>query len=204
MALPPCVEARVVEFDLGVRAALHELKLHERIHAGRPISRAPRLNNALVGYYLYVSPDYQSAEHRKGTAGFAVNLRRCSGEGSELVGVEKRLVDALRAYIEFNHLVQGCAPAVRIRIRHCRRRLLRHVLGARGLHTQSPDREGSAQDKLPPRPYIERPRRFFSQVHHGLAASSIREAILLYRESAFMEARPQNMFKIIFGLACDD
>src|ERR1700722_18287771 len=100
-------EPRMVENDLRIRAARHEFESHERVHSGRPIAGSPSLNNALVGNELDVAPTDQASEERKRATGAALNLCRCTREGSELLGIQKRFVDAPGTHIEIDLLMQG-------------------------------------------------------------------------------------------------
>ena len=70
---------------------------------------APRLHDPLVWDQLDISSDDLSSEQGKGSPRFGVDLGRRTRECRELLCIQKHLIDALRAGLKLDILVQGCA-----------------------------------------------------------------------------------------------
>ncbi len=73
---------------------------------------APRLHDPLVRDQLDVAAGDQSSEQRKCSACFRVDLGRPASECSELFCIQKRIIDALRASLYIDILMQGCARLI--------------------------------------------------------------------------------------------
>src|SRR6266700_8060749 len=98
-------ESRMVEEELGIVALPLQLEADDRIDALRPGAGAPSLDDALVGHQLDIASRDHSAETRKGASRGPIDLGWCVGEFAELLGIEQRVEDALRAGIEDDLLV---------------------------------------------------------------------------------------------------
>src|SRR5271170_1879026 len=96
----------------------------DRVDAGIPMRRTPRLHDSLVGDQFDASPFNLSAKGSESSARFRVDLGRHAGEGSELLRVQENLIDALRARLEINLLVKRRAHLVC----RCARRFLHGLL----------------------------------------------------------------------------
>jgi hypothetical protein len=92
------------------------------------------LDNSLVGDKFNVAPVNQASKERKGATDIAVNLRWGTGEGSELLGIQECLVDALATRVKIDHLMQGRPPTFRTGCCGCGCGLLSLVLSVRVLY----------------------------------------------------------------------
>src|SRR5579864_9281737 len=112
-------KARMVEYDLGPGALLHELELRNRIDARSPAARSPRLHDSLVRHKFDVPSRDVAAEERERASHFTTDLRGLASQVHglqdstelydlvELLGVGERIIDALPARFETSFLVNG-------------------------------------------------------------------------------------------------
>src|ERR1700733_12737780 len=77
-----------------------EHKRSNGIDAGIPMSRPPGLHDSLARNQLDIPSDDLASEHGKSSARFRVDLRRHTGECSELLCIQKHLIDALRPRLQ--------------------------------------------------------------------------------------------------------
>src|SRR5208282_1820186 len=112
-------KARMVKYDPGPGALLHDFKLRDRVHTRSPAAGSPSLHNSLVRHKFDVSSGDVPAEERERASHFATDLRRLVSQVHglhdsaelydlvELLGVGKRFVDAVPARFENRLLVNG-------------------------------------------------------------------------------------------------
>src|SRR5712672_2724204 len=91
---------------MRLRTLLPQLEFHNRIDSLRPHLDAPCLDNALIRQKLNISPRNYPAKTRKGAARIAADLgRRAAAEFAELLGVQERVIYALRTCLEYDFLL---------------------------------------------------------------------------------------------------
>src|SRR5215471_21160788 len=98
-------KSRMVEGQLGIGPLRVELEPNDRIDPLRPISGAPRLDDALIWNQFHISPRDHAVETGEGTACLGRDSgRRTAGELAEPLCIEQRLVDALWVGLEDHFL----------------------------------------------------------------------------------------------------
>jgi len=96
----------MVHDQARLRTLLPQLEFHNRIESLRPHGNAPRLDNAVIGQKLNVSPRDYSTETRKSAARIAADLRRrTTGEFAELLGIQERVINTLGTRLEDDFLL---------------------------------------------------------------------------------------------------
>src|SRR5580658_2943475 len=105
-------EALLIENHLRLRPLLPEIKSHNRINSRLPMRGPPSLHNSLVRNQLDVSPNNPVPKHRKGASRFRTDQRWLTGKRGEFLGIQQRLVNPLRAGLEYDFFMQRCAPLV--------------------------------------------------------------------------------------------
>jgi len=90
----------------GFRALRFQFELDDRIHAFWPVASSPSLNNALIRYEFDVPARDHTAETRKNATRITADLRRrAAAEFAELLGIQQRVVNALRTRLKGNFLL---------------------------------------------------------------------------------------------------
>ena len=112
-------KTRMVKYDFGSGALLHEFEFRNRIDARGPAARSPGLHDSLVRHQFDVSSRDMPTEERERASHFTTDLRALVSQVHglhdstelydlvELFGVSKRFVDALGARFENRLLVNG-------------------------------------------------------------------------------------------------
>jgi len=107
------MEAGVVQNDFCLSAFRLEFKFYNRVLTRFPGGGPPRLHNPLAGDQFNVSSLNHSSEHGERASGLAADLGSRPGESGELFGIEKNLVDTMRARFETHFLMEIGAGFIR-------------------------------------------------------------------------------------------
>lgn len=101
----PLRKTGVVENDQGRGLAWFEFEMHNGIETFVPRRGAPCLNDALAGNEFNIPPFNQSAKGFECASSLRVDLGRQSGEGGELLRVEKHVENSLGSGFQVDLLV---------------------------------------------------------------------------------------------------
>jgi len=116
-------EACVIENDCGLGNLLLKFKFDDRIDARGPTGGPPSLDDSLVGNKFYVSSNNLAPEDGKGASHFAIDFRRLTREATELLGIQERIINALRSRLNIDLLVeigeQPSAPVLCVSVIFC-------------------------------------------------------------------------------------
>jgi hypothetical protein len=98
-------EAGVVEDQPRSGALRLQLESSDGVKPLRPLCEPPRLDDPLIRNQLNVSSYHAATETIECPTGFGVDLGRARSERAELLGIQKRFVNALRTRLVFNLLM---------------------------------------------------------------------------------------------------
>src|ERR1700681_1966242 len=90
-------KAGMVQDQAGTGALRLQFESDDGIDAGRPLTDPPSLDDPLIGDQLNVSRCHSAAEKVANPAFYRMDLSWISSKRGELLGIEERFVDALRA-----------------------------------------------------------------------------------------------------------
>jgi hypothetical protein len=113
-------KACLIEYELRFGFCGIEDKANDRVITVAPITGAPRLNDALVGHELDVATQDHSAKAGERAAGHVGDFSRSTaGKRLKLGGIGERRIDALRAGLESDFLMDGRGLDVPFFLSYC-------------------------------------------------------------------------------------